>query len=242
LRAAGNADGRALHGAHQGRAEFGRFARIALAALGIDAGHSEDAAEIGQSLAVGDVVAGHVDRSNLRRESLSISKTAPFASVTRVAAVPAASVAAPTSRRDAALGWNWTFYYKVLKPVLDELNPAGPLFPALVAPESKLPVKLEGISPFNLEFSIREAGGHVFLIAAKREGATVEARFSGLPFGQTTGDVLYGEPRQVSVSKGSFTDWFGPNEVHVYRFSKRHRHPPDGARVAHARRCGRRPR
>jgi hypothetical protein len=81
-------------------------------------------------------------------------------------------------------------------------------------------VKLEGISPPDLEFCIREAGGHVFLIAAKREGATVEARFSGLPFVQTTGDVLYEEPRRVSVSKGGFTDWFGPNEVHVYRFSK----------------------
>jgi hypothetical protein len=129
-------------------------------------------------------------------------------------------VQAGLNRRDAALGWNWTFYYKILKPVLDELNPAGPLFPALLAPESKLPVKLEGISPSDLEFCIREAGGHVFLMAAKREGATVEARFSGLPFDQTTGDVLYEEPRQVSVSKGSFTDWFGPNEVHIYRFSK----------------------
>jgi hypothetical protein len=66
---------------------------------------------------------------------------------------------------------------------------------------------------------VREAAGHVFVIAAKRQGATIEAKFSGLP--DAAGEVLFEEPRKVKVSGGAFTDWFGPNEVHVYRFNRR---------------------
>jgi hypothetical protein len=117
------------------------------------------------------------------------------------------------NERDRALGWNWTYYERVLKPLLDELNPSGPIYPALVAPESKLAVRAEGEG---IEFCVREAQGHVFLIAAKREGATIQAKFSGLPDG--AGDVLFEEPRKVFVSRETLTDWFGPNEVHVYRF------------------------
>ena len=35
-------------------------------------------------------------------------------------------IAAAMNARDKARGWNWTFYRKVLQPVLQELNPAGP--------------------------------------------------------------------------------------------------------------------
>ena len=48
-------------------------------------------------------------------------------------------------------------------------------------------------------------------------------RFSGLPpqiNGEGTGTVLFEEPRKVDAEHGSFADWFGPFEVHVYRFSK----------------------
>src|SRR5258708_39643127 len=48
------------------------------------------------------------------------------------------------NERDRALGWNWTYYDRVLKPVLDELRPGGPLYPALVAPDSNVPVTVEG--------------------------------------------------------------------------------------------------
>ncbi len=125
-------------------------------------------------------------------------------------------VLAGMNARDRALGWNWTFYYRVLKQLLEEFRPDGPLYPALVAPESKLPVKVEGAS--DLEFCVRQAAGQIFVLAAKREGATVEVRFRGLPAGISEGDVLFEEPRKVTVSGGAFTDWFGPNEVHVYRF------------------------
>jgi hypothetical protein len=128
------------------------------------------------------------------------------------------NVPACLNDRDRPLGWNWTFYQRVLKPVLDELNPKGPLYPALIAPDSKLPVTIAGAG--DVEYRVREAGEHVYLLAAKREGATVQVKFNGLPEGIESGVVLFEEPRTIAVSAGSFTDWFGPNEVHVYRFTR----------------------
>lgn len=127
-------------------------------------------------------------------------------------------VPAALNDRDRALGWNWAFYSRVLKPVLEELRPGGPVFPALIAPESKLPVKVEGAP--DVEFCVREAGRFVYVLAAKREGSTVEVKFTGLPADVATGDLLFEEPRKVTASGGAFTDWFGPNEVHVYRFAR----------------------
>ena len=35
------------------------------------------------------------------------------------------------------------------------------------------------------------------------------------------GSVVFEEPRTVEVADGSFVDWFGPFDVHVYRFSRK---------------------
>ena len=122
--------------------------------------------------------------------------------------------------RDRALGWNWSFYGKVLKPVLDEFNPKSPLYPALIAPDSPLGVKVEGAP--DIEVRVRETPEALFILAAKREGATLQVTIRGLPESIRTGDLLYEEPRKVAVQSGAFVDWFGPNEVHAYRFAKTH--------------------
>ncbi len=116
---------------------------------------------------------------------------------------------------DRVLGWNWTYYNRVLNPVLEEFSPHGPVFPALVAPDSRLPVE---VSDSAVEFRVRETGQHLYVIAAMREGETKRVTFTGLPQGIGSGDLLFEEPRKVEAKDGSFTDWFGPNEVHVYRF------------------------
>ena len=72
-----------------------------------------------------------------------------------------------------------------------------------------------------IEFLVREVGSDIYLLACKREGATVHARFSGLPKDCGVGEVIFEEPRSVKAADGSFTDWFGPFEVHVYKFSRR---------------------
>lgn len=117
--------------------------------------------------------------------------------------------------RDRPLGWNWTFYEKVLRPVLAEFRPDSPLHPALLVPHSRLPVRADGV-----EFTVREAAGRIFILAAKREGSTIQTKFTGLPEEIAAGDVLFEEPRKIAVVDGAFTDWFGPNEVHVYGFAK----------------------
>lgn len=66
--------------------------------------------------------------------------------------------------------------------------------------------------------SISMVGDDLILLACKREGATVQAQFRGLPVGASEGEVLYESPRTVTAADGKFTDWFGPFEVHVYRF------------------------
>jgi hypothetical protein len=122
------------------------------------------------------------------------------------------------NERDQALGWNWTFYDRVLRPVLDEFSPSSPLYPALIAPSSKLNLHTDGGA--RMEYTVREAGPYIYLLAAEREGDTVQVKFSNFPLNIEDGEVLFEAPRHIKVAKGGFTDWFGPEEVHVYRFRK----------------------
>jgi hypothetical protein len=119
---------------------------------------------------------------------------------------------------DTTFGWNWSFYNRALRPVLDELRPEGPLYPALIAPDSKLPVQADASS--GLEFIVRESGDFIYVLAARREGETSEIKFTGLPKGIAEGSLLYEEPRTFQVKDGTFADWFGPHEVHLYRFRR----------------------
>lgn len=128
------------------------------------------------------------------------------------------NVAGCLNERDAAYGWNWTFYDRVLHPVLDELRPDGPLYPALIASDSN--VKLTSDGGKDMDFTVREAGQYIYLLAARREAATTQVSFSGLPPMITDGEVLFESPRHVTVTDGKFTDWFGPHDVHVYRFRR----------------------
>lgn len=123
------------------------------------------------------------------------------------------------SPEDAKLGWNWTFWKRVLRPVIEEIGDKSPLHPAMVAPDSKLPIRVGGAQ--DVEFCVREAGDDLFILACKREGATVKVEFSGLPAWAEAGEVLYESPRKVNAKDGRFTDWFAPFDVHVYRFSRR---------------------
>jgi hypothetical protein len=120
------------------------------------------------------------------------------------------------SPADRQLGWNWTFWKRVLRPVIEEIGSQSPLYPALVAPNSTLPIKVTGAD--GMEFCVREAGSDLFVLACKREGVTAKVEFSGVPAWATKAEVLFESPRTVAAQNGKFTDWFGPFEVHVYRF------------------------
>lgn len=108
----------------------------------------------------------------------------------------------------------------MLRPVIEEIGTKSPLYPALVAPESKLRVK---VMPENagLEFCVRETETHIFVLACKREGDTKQFRFTGLPLVEREGEVPFESPRTITLKDGSWADWFAPFDVHVYRFQKR---------------------
>lgn len=130
---------------------------------------------------------------------------------------------------DATAGWNWTFWQRVLRPVVEELSSPA-VAPVLSAADAKLPVKA---SAAGIEFVTREAGGFLYLIAVRRAGITSLVRFSGLPGHIVGGRVLFEyvqEPppppiesghqvfREIAVAGGGFSDWFATHDVHVYRF------------------------
>ena len=62
--------------------------------------------------------------------------------------------------------------------MLEEVGTNSPLAPALVAPDSKLPVQIRGAD--DVEFCVREVGKELYILACKREGQTVQVEFSGL--------------------------------------------------------------
>ena len=120
--------------------------------------------------------------------------------------------------RDKALGWNWRFWERVLGPVVQEVGMRGPLAAALVAPESKLKVTAEPAE--GIELTVREVAEEVYVLACKREGATVNVKFRGLPDTVGEGEVLFEAPRKVKAEGGGFADWFAPFDVHVYKFRR----------------------
>jgi hypothetical protein len=145
------------------------------------------------------------------------------------------------SDEDRPFGWNWRFWQRVLRPVVEEIGDRSPLYPALLVPNSKLPVKVEmmiargsagsratttssasAVDPAasRVDFCVREAGGEVFVVAARRE-AEIPSRFqfSGLPADLVDGEILFESPRRIKVASGQFTDWFAGNDVHVYRLT-----------------------
>jgi hypothetical protein len=122
------------------------------------------------------------------------------------------------NERDKPLGWNWTFWQRVLRPVLEEVGDKSPLAEALVVPNSKIPVKAKDK---NIELCVREVGKDVFVLACSKDPQkTSEIEFTGLPKAVGEGVVLYESPRKVSAKDGAFKDWFAPFEVHVYKFSR----------------------
>jgi len=123
--------------------------------------------------------------------------------------------------RDAELGYNWTFWNEVLRPLLREIGEGSELHSALLAPDSRMPLKAGGAA--DIEFTGREVGAFLYILAAKREGPEAEIRFSGLPR-RIAGDVeVMFEGRTLQAEEGVFTDCFGPNDVHVYKVRLRNR-------------------
>ena len=85
------------------------------------------------------------------------------------------------------------------EPVIREVGDHSVLTGAWVTTNSALPIAISGTIFPDLEFCVREAGGDLFILACKREGATVQAVFSGLPPGAGRGEVMFEPPRAVEA-------------------------------------------
>jgi hypothetical protein len=135
---------------------------------------------------------------------------------------------------DARAGWNWTFWEQALRPLVQELSSTA-VGPALVAPAGPA-VKA---SAKDIDVVTRREGRFLYVLAARRGGTTSRVGFTGLPRKRDGsplrgGQVLFeyvqqpppppigaGEQqfRSVPVASSGFRDWFGPHDVHVYRFA-----------------------
>lgn len=120
------------------------------------------------------------------------------------------------NEKNAPYGWNWTYWYEVLKPLLSEFKKGTELNKVLVAPRNDLKLEVEGAD--DLEYLARKVDGKIYVLAAKREKPTASIKFSGLGISGTA-DVMF-ENRKVPVKNGVIVDTFKPNSVHIYRVRK----------------------
>ncbi len=131
-----------------------------------------------------------------------------------------------TTPADAKAGWNWTFWDRVLQPLVAELT-SDQVHPALVAPNARAVVKA---SASDVEVVTRQDGRTLWVIAVRRGGSTSVVTFKGLPSkadGQqiTQGEVLpeyVQDPlpppigagqqvfRKIPAANASFKDWSAP--------------------------------
>jgi hypothetical protein len=130
---------------------------------------------------------------------------------------------------DAALGWNWTFWNLVLRPLVQELT-SSELAPALAARAAAKQVRT---ATQGMELTTRATAKALYVIAVRRSGGPSRVRFTGLPAAVRSGRVLseyvqspppppieagHQVARAVSVQGGAFSDWFAAHDAHVYRF------------------------
>jgi hypothetical protein len=117
---------------------------------------------------------------------------------------------------DAAGGWNWSFWARVLEPLVREIGAGSPIAPALVNPGS---TRVLTTSDSTVQAILRRGrGGERWVIAARTGEGSQAVTISGLPATATSAGV-YSEGRSVSVAGGSLTDTFDRFAVHVYRIS-----------------------
>jgi hypothetical protein len=120
--------------------------------------------------------------------------------------------------RDAASGWNWTFWHDVLRDLVSEISAKSAVAPALVGPDWSARVSADDGTT---QVLARQGAtvNDLWLIAARRGQGSARVTFSGLPGWATTGRV-YTERRNVRIESGSFADNFAQWGVHVYRITR----------------------
>jgi hypothetical protein len=116
---------------------------------------------------------------------------------------------------DEPLGWNWT-YWQQLAPLIRQLAPSSPLYPALLSPGTGI-----GLRSNDAKIKVisrTTASGQVWILAENRSSHPHRAFVSGLPRGTTTA-TLFPSGRTKDVTHRTIRATFGPWAVHVYMVS-----------------------
>jgi hypothetical protein len=113
---------------------------------------------------------------------------------------------------DDPLGWNWT-YWQQLAPLIRQLAPTSPLYPALLAPST-------GIGLHSNDAKIKvisrtTTNGQVWILAENRSSHSHRAVISGLPRGTTT-VTRFPSGRTKAATHRTIRATFRPWVVHVY--------------------------
>lgn len=119
--------------------------------------------------------------------------------------------------RDAELGFNWSYWRAVIRPLLVEMKPGGELNPVLTAPDTSYPLTFTGAP--RIEVRTKEVGPYLYIFAAAREGNPVSVEFAGVENAEVT--VLQ-EGRTIMPSGNAFQDTFASHDVHIYRAHRRY--------------------
>ena len=117
---------------------------------------------------------------------------------------------------DERYRWSWTYWGRVLAPLVREIGALSPLAPALVNPATT--AVLPTSDPSVQAISRRGAGGDVWVIAARSGEGTATVSIGGLPAAAASAEV-YTEARSVAAAGGALRDAFGRWDVHVYRLA-----------------------
>ncbi len=126
--------------------------------------------------------------------------------------------------QDKQRGWNWTYWEKVQKPLVEELAAPNHVA-ALVAPDAPFQVTADAS---DVLLSARQTDDAIFVLAVRRsETGSVRVGFHGLPGTVKSGSALAHGPsnpaRPIRVQGGSFSDSspYGAHHARVYRFPLR---------------------
>ncbi len=117
---------------------------------------------------------------------------------------------------DRAGGWNWTYWERVLEPLVREIGGGSLLAPALVSPGSTRVLPTSDRTVQAISRSGRN--GELWVIAARSGEGPAEVTIGGVPNGPAE---VYTEGRSVSADGGILKDTFERWAVHVYRFTPR---------------------
>jgi len=119
--------------------------------------------------------------------------------------------------RDAALGWNWTFWDTVLEDLVREIGEGSPLYPALLRPETTVKLRTSGETTQAIS---RRVGSRVLWVLAAHNGSRAETvTIRGLPPWARTGR-LYPSGQKVVAKEGRIRQPFLGWGVRAIRFTR----------------------